>query len=122
MANITNIATYNYVIDGEENSASDSVEIEKEIAVPSVELVKTASPTKVKKGDTITYRIDITIGDGDEFEETQIITDISNELAELINGTLKLDGEVLENQDLSSIEVDFEPNSYHYLEYQMICL
>lgn len=119
---IKNEITMTYEVDGETYTTSASCEIEKTTTVPTVEIKKSGYPDPAKKGDIITYRVDITVGDGDDFEDVQKFVDVSDGKAEFITGTLKLDGELMENQDLSVIEVDFEPNTYHYLEYQMLCL
>lgn len=122
MATITNEILFNYEFDGEEKSVSDTCEIEKTMTEPTVSVVKVGWPDPAKKGDIISYRVDITVGDGDNFTDAQKIVDLSNELAEFVVGSLTLDGEPVEVPDLSEIIVNFEPNSNHYLEYNMVCL
>lgn len=122
MATIENNVLYTYSVDGEEKTVSASCTIEKQVTEPSVSITKTGWPDPAKKGDTITYRVDITIGDGDTFTDIQKLVDISNGLAEFVVGSLTLDGEPVDVPDLSNIVINFLPNSYHYLEYNMVCL
>lgn len=121
MSVLKNAINFEYVFDEQTETQTSEFEVEKTLTEPSVEIKKSGYPSTVKKGDVVTYRVDINIGDGDAFDCTQVLSDTHDSLLELVSGTLKLDGVVLEVQDLSSIEVDFEPNSYHYLEYQMLC-
>lgn len=122
MATIENNVLYTYSVDGEEKTVSASCTIEKQVTEPPVSITKTGWPDPAKKGDTITYRVDITIGDGDTFTDVQKLVDISNGLAEFVVGSLTLDGEPVDVPDLSNIVINFLPNSYHYLEYNMVCL
>ncbi len=122
MATIKNEITYTYEFDGEEKTVSDTCSIEKTMTEPPVSITKAGWPNPAKQGDIISYRVDITIGEGDKFTSAQKIVDLSNELAEFVVGSLTLDGEAMDVPDLSEIVVNFQPNSHHYLEYKMVCL
>ncbi len=109
MSIIKNEISFTY----DENTVTSTCGVEVPTIVPTVEITKTGWYAD----GVLYYRVDLVIGDGDKFEKVQNFKDILIG-AEFIIGTLKLDGELLENQDISYIEVDFEPNSVHYLEYQ----
>lgn len=117
---IINTITYKYEFDGENYTADDTCTLSSIVVTPSVEVTKQGTPSELRIGDTASYRVDIVISDGDDLFGEQRLVDQLDENLEFVDGTLYIDGELAEVQDITCITVDFTPNSTHYITYQCV--
>ncbi len=120
MEKITNTIHAQYAIDGSSFSLSASNEIEVEKVIPTVLLAKTSDTKQYDDGSIVTYTATLTVGTGSKLDSGITLTDLLNDTLTLIEGSVKLDGECIEVEDLKSIIVAAEPNSEHTLEYQCL--
>lgn len=121
MSQIVNNATLDYQFDSEDYEETACAYVDKTPSVkPDVLMTKTASVASAKKGDTITYYVTITVGAGDDDFGTVTFADVVDEATEFLEGTLKLDGVVLEDQSLDAVALELHPSTVYQLEYQCV--
>ncbi len=118
---ITNVLTAKYEFDDETHIESVKCTLVASDPVkPDILLSKIGSPTEIKIGGIATYYVTVTIGAGDDAFGSAVLIDTPDESMEFIEGTLKIDGVIAENQDISNIIVEFHPNTIITLEYQCV--
>lgn len=120
MKEIKNILNFDFTYEGDSYNENDEFIVSGKTVVPNVEVTKVGNPSVVAIGDSVSYRVDIVISDGDGRLESQVINDTIDDCMKLVEGTLQLDGVLLEKQSLNDISVDFEVPSNHYLTYECI--
>ncbi len=118
---ITNTAKLTYEYLDETYTEEVSCDLMKgDVIKPVVMLAKTGSIASVDIGDTVTYYLTATVGAGYDGFDSAVLEDTPDECTDFVEGTLKVNGEIAEVQDLSAITIALTPNAVYQIEYQCI--
>lgn len=118
---IKNKIATKYEFDGETYEDEAECELSAIAPVrPELKICKNGSPDGVKIGETATYYVVVTIADGDDAYGIVSLIDTPDDNMAFVVGTLKIDGVVAENQDISDIQVAYHPNTVISIEYQCL--
>lgn len=115
-----NDARYKFEIGKEKLSKGSSVEIEiMPLPLDMIHVEKIANPISVYVGEEIDFSITVTIGAiPAKLKKQSIVDELPKEL-QFVPNSLKVDG-VATSGNIANLNVDFEPNTSHRIEYKCL--